>query len=88
MSHDHNHFGADTRATEPAAPARSGGGLERRHAGIATVAGLTPHVLHHIGLFAGAFLVTGRRRVAVDALLADQHDLTLGDQLPVPGHPM
>lgn len=28
-------------------------------AGIATVAGLAPHVLHHIGLFAGAFLVTG-----------------------------
>lgn len=26
---------------------------------IATVAGLTPHVLHHVSLFAGAVLVTG-----------------------------
>jgi hypothetical protein len=26
---------------------------------IATVAGIAPHVLHHVGLFAGAFLITG-----------------------------
>ena len=26
---------------------------------IATVAGIAPHVLHHVGLFAGALLVTG-----------------------------
>ncbi len=26
---------------------------------IAAVAGIAPHVLHHIGLFAGAFVVTG-----------------------------
>lgn len=26
---------------------------------IATIAGIAPHVLHHVGLFAGAFLITG-----------------------------
>lgn len=28
-------------------------------AAIATAAGIAPHVLHHIGLFAGAFFITG-----------------------------
>lgn len=64
MSHDHHHhLGADTPATEPAvaAPSRSGWAAvwSAITAGIATAAGLAPHVLHHIGLFAGAFLITG-----------------------------
>lgn len=40
--------------------ARRGTGLwNALTAAIATVAGIAPHVLHHVGLFAGAFLVTG-----------------------------
>lgn len=48
--------------TTTTAPARPGvwAGLGNAVTGlIATVAGITPHVLHHVGLFAGAFLVTG-----------------------------
>ncbi|WP_454850043.1 hypothetical protein [Promicromonospora soli] len=64
MSHEHHHHGADPRAAEPAADlsgGRSGWAAvwSAVTAGIATVAGLAPHVLHHIGLFAGVFLVTG-----------------------------
>ncbi|MCU0278330.1 MAG: hypothetical protein MUF33_01695 [Candidatus Nanopelagicales bacterium] len=43
-------------------PDRPGAGSGRWNAAtglIATVAGITPHVLHHIGLVAGAFLITG-----------------------------
>jgi hypothetical protein len=63
MSHEQHHHGADTQAAEPATDlARRGGWAAIGNAitaGIATVAGLAPHVLHHIGLFAGAFLITG-----------------------------
>ncbi len=48
-----------TTTTAPARPG-VGAGLWNVVTGlIATVAGITPHVLHHVGLFAGAFLVTG-----------------------------
>ena len=63
MSHEHHHHGADAQAAEPATdPAHRSGWAAVWNAitaGIATLAGLAPHVLHHIGLFAGAFLVTG-----------------------------
>jgi hypothetical protein len=48
------------RLRPPAIPARRGARLwNALTAAIATVAGIAPHVLHHVGLFAGALLVTG-----------------------------
>jgi hypothetical protein len=69
MSHDHHNLAATVPTTDaserdfPVAPARSGGPLvavwNAVTAVIATVMGLAPHVLHHIGLFAGAAFVVG-----------------------------
>ena len=66
MSHEHHV--TDTRATpapdpdNPAEPARRGplaAAWNALTALIATVMGLLPHLLHHVGIFAGAALVTG-----------------------------
>jgi hypothetical protein len=73
MSHDHhNHVAATVPTTEAGlgsapgssvSPAKAGGPLaavwNAVTAVIATVMGLAPHVLHHIGLFAGAAFVVG-----------------------------
>ena len=72
MSHDHNHVAAtvppadagqnDTPGSSASA-SKPGGPLAALWnavtAVIATVMGLAPHVLHHIGLFAGAAFVVG-----------------------------
>ena len=69
MSHDHHNLAATVPTTDagehdlPVSPAGSGGPLaavwNAVTAVIATVMGLAPHVLHHIGLFAGAAFVVG-----------------------------
>src|SRR5512139_2441338 len=73
MSHDHhNHVAAAVPTSEAVldrapgssvSPSKAGGPLAAEWnavtAVIATVMGLAPHVLHHIGLFAGAAFVVG-----------------------------
>lgn len=72
MSHDHHHVsrtvppadaGRAPGSTPPVSPSKALGPLaaiwNAVTAVIATVMGLAPHVLHHIGLFAGAAFVVG-----------------------------
>jgi hypothetical protein len=55
--------GGGSTSTAPVSPSKAGGPLATIWSGltavIATVMGLAPHVLHHIGLFAGAAFVVG-----------------------------
>ncbi|GAB2750364.1 hypothetical protein [Nocardioides pakistanensis] len=68
MSHDHHNHVAATAPADgerdfPVSESEPGGPLaavwSAVTAVIATVMGLAPHVLHHIGLFAGAAFVVG-----------------------------
>ncbi len=72
MSHDHHDVTArvpqadadpDLGSAAPASPSRARGPMTAVWNGvtavIATVMGLAPHVLHHIGVFAGAAFVVG-----------------------------
>jgi hypothetical protein len=71
MAHDHNHVAAapathgdlDRTGDSSASPTKVDGPLaaiwNAVTAVIATVMGLAPHVLHHIGVFAGAAFVVG-----------------------------
>jgi len=57
----HNTRGVDRRVNEPAPEHRSPWRITRDAVGAAVgvVLGIAPHVMHHIGLLAGAALVTG-----------------------------
>ena len=72
MPHDHYTLAPEMTTPEaasevptdtPSSPTKTGGPLaavwNAMTAAIATVMGLAPHVLHHIGLFAGAAFVVG-----------------------------
>ena len=86
MSHDHhNHVAAAVPTSEAVldrapgssvSPSRAGGPLaavwNAVTAVIATVMGLAPHVLHHIGLFAGAAFVVGPAISSSDPVDATQ----------------